>query len=136
MLQKAVASAHRAVFKASHGRIGGMIGKAPVLLLTTTGRKSGLARTTPLLYASDGDNLVVVASNGGAANHPTWYLNLSANPDVTVETRGASQPRKARMATEEERSRLWTVMQALYKGYDGYQTKTDRHIPIVILEPA
>jgi F420H(2)-dependent quinone reductase len=136
LVQKGMAQTHRAIFHASKGRIGGKMGKAPVLLLTTIGRKSGQPRTSPLFFQPDGDRLVIIASNGGSSRHPSWYLNLLANPDVTVELEGQSRPMRVRVASDEERARLWPAMQAVYKGYDGYQRKTERHIPLVILEPA
>src|ERR1700694_5811780 len=135
LVQKGMAQTHRAIFRATKGRIGGKLGKPPVLLLTTIGRTSGQPRTTPLFFQPDGDRLVVIASNGGSSRHPSWYLNLLANQDVTVELEGQSRKMRARTASHDERARLWPAMQAIYKGYDGYQRKTERHIPLVILEP-
>jgi deazaflavin-dependent oxidoreductase (nitroreductase family) len=135
LVQKGMVQTHRAIFRASKGRLGGKMGKAPVLLLTTTGRKSGQPRTSPLFFQPDGDRLVIIASNGGSSRHPSWYLNLLANPDVTVELEGQSRQMRVRTASDDERARLWPAMQAVYKGYDGYQRKTERHIPLVILEP-
>jgi F420H(2)-dependent quinone reductase len=135
LVQKGMAQTHRAIFRASKGRIGGKMGKAPVLLLTTIGRKSGQARTSPLFFQPDGDRLVIIASNGGSSRHPSWYLNLLDNPDVTVELEGQSRKMRVRIASEDERARLWPAMQAVYSGYDGYQRRTERRIPLVILEP-
>jgi deazaflavin-dependent oxidoreductase (nitroreductase family) len=105
-----------------------------VLLLHTTGRRSGLERTTPLMYTSDGDDIVLVASNGGSRLHPTWYLNLSADPSVRVERKGPAEAWTARTATREEKERLWPGIVDAYKGYAAYERRTDRDIPLVILE--
>lgn len=131
-----VSRIHRAIYRLSGGRVGGAFGKAPVLLLTTTGRKSGRRRTQPLLYARDGDRYVVIASKGGAAAHPLWYLNLRANPAATVTIGRASQPVQARDADGEERERLWRAMTGLYSAYDRYAERTSRQIPVVVLSPA
>ena len=116
--------------------MGGSLGKAPVLLLTTTGRRSGRARTQPLLYARDGDRYVVIASKGGAPADPLWYLNLRANPAADVTIGRTSQPVRAHDAEGEERSRLWRAMTDLYSGYDRYADRTSRRIPVVVLSPA
>ena len=110
------------------------MGKAPVLLLTTTGRKSGKSRTNPLLYLEDGDDLVVVASKGGAPEHPAWFLNLEAKPDVEVQVKREKRPVQARRATPEERERYWPKLTEMWEQYDSYQQKTSREIPVVILE--
>ncbi len=107
-----------------------------VLLLTTTGRRSGETRTTPLIYRQHGDDYVVVASKGGAPQHPAWYVNLSADPNVTVQVRGDRFNTKARTASAQERPELWRLMTEVWPPYDEYQTKTDREIPVVVLEPA
>jgi deazaflavin-dependent oxidoreductase (nitroreductase family) len=126
---------HRSVYRLTGGKVGGKMGKVPVLLLTTTGRKSGQPRTQPLSYTQAGAGYAVIASKGGAPQHPLWYLNLQANPlaDVTVgrETRKV----RARDAEGEERERLWRALADLYPGYDKYATKTSRQIPVVVLEP-
>jgi proline iminopeptidase len=105
-----------------------------ILLLTTTGRKSGNKTTTPLIYGLDGDNPVIVASKGGAPEHPGWYKNLVANPAAEVQILGETFPVRARDAEGEERERLWQTMNGIWKHYDEYQTKTDRQIPVVVLE--
>jgi deazaflavin-dependent oxidoreductase (nitroreductase family) len=107
-----------------------------VLLLTTTGRRSGAKRTTPLIYGTHGDDCVVVASRGGAPEHPAWYLNLVAGPEVEVQVRGDRFAARARTATGEERAELWQQAVQRWPAYDGYQTKTDREIPVVVLERA
>jgi deazaflavin-dependent oxidoreductase (nitroreductase family) len=106
------------------------------LLLTTKGRKSGEPREHPLIYQRDGDNHVVVASKGGADEHPLWYQNLVEDPNVEVQVLGDRFKARARTATAEERERLWPVMTAAWPAYDEYQEKTDREIPVVILERA
>jgi deazaflavin-dependent oxidoreductase (nitroreductase family) len=126
---------HRAIYRVSGGKVGGRFGKAPVLLLTTTGRKSGRRRTQPLLYVRDGDRYVVIASKGGSPTHPLWYLNLQANPAAAVTIGRASQPVQARDAEGEERERLWRAVTDLYSGYDKYAERTSRRIPVVVLSP-
>ncbi|HEX7661523.1 MAG TPA: nitroreductase family deazaflavin-dependent oxidoreductase [Pseudonocardiaceae bacterium] len=108
---------------------------ATTLLLTTVGRKSGVPRRTALIYQPDGDNYVVVASRGGAPTHPAWYLNLTANPEVTVQVKDDTFAARARTASAEERPRLWKLMAEIWPAYDDYQKKTDREIPVVVLEP-
>jgi deazaflavin-dependent oxidoreductase (nitroreductase family) len=132
----AVVGLHRSVYRLSGGRIMGAFGGMPVIELTTTGAKSGRQRTTmltvPLRYQG---NRVVVASKGGAPENPSWYHNLIANPQVTVTEKGKSTVLRARSLTPEEREELWPKIVAAYKGYGGYQQKTDRTIPVVVLEP-
>lgn len=133
--QKWAAKLHAAVFRATDGRIGGRLVGSPVLLLVTTGRKTGLQRTTPLLYLQDGDRYVVVASNGGAAKHPVWWLNLRANPEATVEVGGRNVHVRATEARGEEKARLWEGLVRMYPSYESYQNRTDREIPVILLEP-
>lgn len=125
--------AHNFWYRLLGGRVVGRYGKVTMLLLTTTGRKTGKARTTPLLYLPDGDDLVVIASYGGDDRHPRWYLNLQAEPHVTVQVGSEKQARVARTATPAEKARLWPGLVAVYKQYDDYQKKTDRDIPLVML---
>jgi len=106
----------------------------PTLVLTTTGRKSGLPRRTGLIYGQDGADYVVVASQGGADEHPLWYRNLLADPTVTVQVKSETFDARARTADPAEKARLWPVMAAIWPAYDDYQAKTDRDIPVVILE--
>lgn len=127
--------AHTIAYKASHGRVGGTYGKAPIALVESVGRKSGKRRTHPLICSTDGDDLVVVASKGGVDRHPAWYLNLKANPETTAWWKGEKRAVRARDATDEERERLWPMMVECYPPYEGYQRRTDRQIPIVVLEP-
>jgi deazaflavin-dependent oxidoreductase (nitroreductase family) len=129
-------SLHKGIYRLTGGRVGGRFGKAPVLLLTTTGRKSGEARTQPLLYTRTGDGYAVIASKGGAPQHPLWYLNLQANPRADVTIGRELRPVRARDAQGEERERLWRALADLNSGYDKYAQKTTRQIPVVVLEPA
>jgi deazaflavin-dependent oxidoreductase (nitroreductase family) len=128
---------HTAIYRATGGRIGHTL---PVLrqnlLLDHVGAKSGVKRTTPLLYVEDGDTLVIVASKGGYPKHPAWLHNLRAHPETTVQVRGDRRAVRAREATDEERPRLWEKAVALYPGYRDYQARSrGRTIPIVVLEP-
>jgi deazaflavin-dependent oxidoreductase (nitroreductase family) len=106
----------------------------PTLLLTTRGRRSGEQRTLPLIYGRDGDRLLVVASRGGAAKHPSWYLNLLSDPEVDVQVKGDRFRARARPAGPDEKPRLWRTMTGIFPDYDDYQRKTAREIPVVVLE--
>jgi deazaflavin-dependent oxidoreductase (nitroreductase family) len=134
---KTMNAVHRGLLKISGGKIGWTASDMPVLELTTTGRKSGQPRAVMLTSPhQDGDVIVVVASRGGDDTHPAWLLNLRDNPDVTVAYKGAPpRPMLARVADAEERAKLWPKIAAEYKNYAGYQTKTEREIPLVFLEP-
>ena len=127
---------HRRVYRLTGGKIGGRIGKLPVLLLTTVGRKSEKPRTQPLAYTRVGDGYAVIASKGGAAQHPLWYLNLRANPLAEVTVGRETLKVHARDAEGAERERLWRALADLYPGYDRYAQKTSRRIPVVVLELA
>jgi deazaflavin-dependent oxidoreductase (nitroreductase family) len=127
---------HRRVYRLSGGKVGGQVGKLPVLLLTTIGRTSGQARTQPLAYTQAGDGYAVIASKGGAAQHPLWYLNLRASPLAEVTVGREMRRVRARDAQGEERERLWRALADLHPGYDRYAQKTSRRIPVVVLEPA
>jgi proline iminopeptidase len=105
-----------------------------ILLLTTTGRKTGRQSTTPLIYGMDGGNPVIVASKGGAPAHPGWYRNLAKTPEVEVQIKGDRFHARARTAEGEERDRLWRRLNEIWPHYDEYQTKTEREIPVVVLE--
>jgi len=107
----------------------------PTLLLTTTGRKSGIRRRTALIYGRDTDRYVIVASKGGAPDHPAWYLNLAADADVEVQVLDEVFRARAETVQGEERTRLWALMRKTWPAYDDYQTKTDREIPVVVLTP-
>lgn len=107
----------------------------PLLYLTATGRRSGEPRTTPLLYARDGDALVVVASNWGRRSHPAWALNLDASPHAVVRVDGEERAVRARRASEQERARLWPRVVEVWPGYDGYRARAGREIRLYVLEP-
>ena len=106
------------------------------LILTTTGRKSGATRLTPLIYGEQGDNYLIVASNGGAEAHPDWYFNLEADPAVEVQVWGDKIPARARTATPAEKAEWWPIVLKEWPDYDEYQKKTDRPIPLVVIEPS
>ena len=126
---------HNVLYRLSGGKVAGKVRDAPVLLLTTTGRKSGKPRTNPLLYTSAGDNAyMVIASKGGADQHPFWYLNLQANPLAQVTIGRETKRVRARDAEGDERERLWRALADLYSGYDNYARKTSRRIPVVVLD--
>jgi deazaflavin-dependent oxidoreductase (nitroreductase family) len=126
---------HRSVYRLTGGRVGGKLGKVPVLLLTTTGRKSGRPRTQPLSYTAAGDGYAVIASKGGAPQHPLWYLNLQTHPLAEVTVGRETRKVRARDAEGDERDRLWRALADLFPGYDKYAQKTNRQIPVVVLEP-
>ena len=127
--------AHAGVYRATGGKLFGRMGKSPILLLNTVGRKTGRKRTSPLLYVMDGEDFVIIASKGGAAAHPAWYLNLRANPEATVEFGDREVQVEAEVADPEEKTRLWQKMVEMYPAYDDYQRKTGREIPLLILHP-
>jgi deazaflavin-dependent oxidoreductase (nitroreductase family) len=127
---------HTLLYRATHGVVGHHIPgiSAPMLLLDHVGAKSGTKRTSPLLYIRDGDDLVIVASKGGYPRNPAWFYNLRANPETTVQVGSERRPVRARVANPEERARLWPRVVDAYAGYDDYQRRTGREIPLVILE--
>lgn len=134
--------AHVAVYRATGGIIGRKLRMgaafpwgAPVCLVTTIGRKSGQARTVPLLYLRDGERVVIVASKGGMPDHPLWYLNLQSQPEVLVQIGRRKCSMQARTADDEERAKLWPRLVEMYADYDQYQEWTDRKIPVVICDP-
>jgi deazaflavin-dependent oxidoreductase (nitroreductase family) len=128
---------HRAIFNASKGRIFGKAFGMPVAELVTTGRRSGKKRSTMLAVPiTEADHLVLVASFGGDDRNPAWYLNLKTNPEVRVTTAGSTRSMIARIATEEERAKLWPRITSVFEGYARYQKRTERPIPVVILEPS
>jgi deazaflavin-dependent oxidoreductase (nitroreductase family) len=129
-------SGHAILYRASHGLVGHRFpGTPPVLLLDHVGAKSARRRTTPLVYARDGKNVVLIASKGGYPKNPAWFHNLQANPDTTIQIGPRRQQVHARVADVKERKRLWPVVVDVYGGYDDYQRRTKREIPLVILEP-
>ena len=136
-LFRTVTGVHRAVFRISRGRVLGRVGGMPVVMLTTTGRRSGRRRRTMLTAPLvDGDRIVLVASYGGHSHNPHWFQNLLIHPEVGLTMGGRRERRmRARVAGREERADLWQRVVAAYPGYGRYQEKTDRRIPLVILEP-
>jgi len=134
-LLRRVMKGHTLVYRATGGRIGHRFpGAPPMLLLDHTGARSGIRRTSPLVYVRDGDDVVIVASKGGYPKHPAWYHNLKANPDTTVQIGSERRPVRARVPGASERGRLWDKAVQTYGGYRGYQERTDREIPLVVLE--
>lgn len=123
------------VYRATRGRLMGTWGRAPVLLLTTTGRRSGQQRTAPVVFLDDGERIVVIGSNTGSDRAPAWSLNLKANPDCKVQIRGQLRRRRARISEGEERAELWRAMNAQYGGFDDYEKRTSRDIAVFVLEP-
>jgi deazaflavin-dependent oxidoreductase (nitroreductase family) len=126
---------HMEAYLRTGGKEGHTWRGVPTLLLTTTGSKSGKQTTTPLIYGRDGDRLLVVASKGGAADHPMWYKNLARNPGVEVQVEERTFKARARTATPDEKPPLWTAMAGIWPAYNDYQQRTERDIPVVILEP-
>jgi deazaflavin-dependent oxidoreductase (nitroreductase family) len=123
-----------AEFRANAGKVGGPFAGRPMLLLTTTGAKSGQPRTSPLVYTTDRDRLVVIASKGGAPTNPAWYHNLLANPEVTLEVGTERFPARATVETGPERERLFAAQAALMPGFADYQRKTTRQLPVITFE--
>ena len=123
------------LYRLSGGRLGGKVGRAPVLLLTSTGRRSGQQRTAPVLYLKDGERLVVIGSNAGNRKAPAWSLNLKANPDAEVEVGREHSLVRARVTEGEERAELWRKMNEQYAGFDAYDANTSRDIAVFVLEP-
>jgi deazaflavin-dependent oxidoreductase (nitroreductase family) len=122
------------VYRLSRGRLMNKVGRAPVLLLTTTGRRSGQTRTAPVVFQYDGENVVVIGSNAGN-KEPGWSFNLKANPDAEIEIGPKRSTVRARVSAGEERDRLWKSMNAQYEGFDGYDQRAGRDIPVFVLEP-
>jgi deazaflavin-dependent oxidoreductase (nitroreductase family) len=126
---------HVARYRETGGEVGHRWRRdSKILLLTTKGRTTGEQRTIPLIYEEDGDRYVIVASKGGAPQHPGWYRNLAKNPDVELQVRDEVFPARARTAEGEERERLWKLVNEQWPDYDSYQTKTEREIPVIVLE--
>lgn len=125
------------LFRMTGGRLGARFpGGAPICLVTTRGRKSGVLRTVALLYLQDGERVVIVGSKGGMSHHPAWYLNLRADPRCEVEIGRTRVPMRARVAAPDERRALWPRLVAMYPDYADYQARTTREIPVVVCEPA
>ncbi len=122
-------------YQETDGEVGYIWNGVPILLLTTTGRKSGEPRTNALIFGRDGADYLIIASMGGAPTHPNWYRNLLAAPDAEIQVRGEQIAVTARTAQEEEKPRLWKIMTEAWPNYDSYQSRTERVIPVVVLTP-
>ena len=135
-LLRRLTDVHTAIYRASGGLVGHRFpGTPPVLLLDHVGARSGRRRTTPLAYGVDRENLVLVASKGGNPRSPAWFHNLVANPDTTVQVGGERRNVHARVASKAQRDRLWKLMVGVYGGYEDYRRRTQREIPLIVLEP-
>lgn len=132
---KATGKLNVPIYRLSRGRIFGYIGTAPVLLLTSTGRRSGQQRTAPVVFLADGDRYVVIGSNAGHQRTPAWSYNLQANPDAEIEIRSTRKLVRARVAEGEERAELWRKVNEMYEGFDDYDANTSRDIAVFVLEP-
>ena len=128
--------AHATIYRATNGLVGHRVpGLPPILILDHVGAKTGTERRSALVYIDDGDDVVIVGSKGGSARNPAWFHNLKANPDTTVQIGSERRRVRARVAAPEERERLWPIVVGAWSGYASYQERTDREIPLVILEP-
>ena len=132
---KAFGTLNVPLYRLSGGRLFGQLDRAPVLLLTTVGRRSGQPRTAPVVYLADGERLIVIGSNAGHERAPAWSLNLEANPLAEVELRSERRAVRARVAEGEERAELWRKVNEMYGGFDEYSTRTTRDIRLFVLEP-
>jgi deazaflavin-dependent oxidoreductase (nitroreductase family) len=132
---KIVTSVHTFLYRQSGGSVGGTLLGMPLLLLTTTGRKTGRRFTTPLTYLPNGDGYIIIASNGGSDRHPLWLLNLQAKPEVEIQVKRKEMISTARVATADEAKNIWPRVDAAYSQYANYRAKTTREIPLVILSP-
>jgi deazaflavin-dependent oxidoreductase (nitroreductase family) len=130
-----VGAEHVRRYRETDGEVGYLWNGVPTLLLTTTGRKSGRPRTSALIFGRDAEDYLVIASKGGSPEHPEWYRNLEADPKAEIQVRAERIQVAARTATADERPRLWGIMAGQWPNYDVYQTRTDRHIPVVVLTP-
>ena len=135
-LLRRLMAGHTVAYRATGGLIGHRVpGMAPTLLLDHVGARSGKRRTSPLVYARDGENVILVASKGGYPKNPAWFHNLVANPDTTIQIGSRRQAVHARVATAGECERMWPLVVSVYGGYEDYQRRTEREIPLVVLEP-
>ena len=132
---KYLSAVHTALYRATGGLVGRRLVNNDMCLLTSTGRRTGRPHTVPLLYLTDGDDVVVIASYGGRDHHPEWYLNLAADPEAILQVLAERRPVVARTADAAERARWWRKAVATYTDYASYQARTDREIPIVMLSP-
>ena len=127
---------HVRAYRESGGEVGYLWNGVPTLLLTATGRRTGRKLTSPLIFGRDGDNYLIVASMGGAPRHPSWYLNLQANPAAEIQVKDQTLAVVARTASASEKPRLWKLVTDVWPNYDVYQSRTEREIPVVVLSPA
>jgi deazaflavin-dependent oxidoreductase (nitroreductase family) len=127
---------HIRAYRETGGEVGYLWNGVPTLLLTSTGRRTGQARTSALIFARDGDDYLVVASKAGMPNHPVWYLNLQANPQAKIQVKADEFAVVARTASAEEKPRLWKIVTGVWPNYDVYQSRTERDIPVVVLSKA
>lgn len=134
-IQRSITTVHTLFYRLSAGRIGGTLIGLPMLLLTTWGRRTGKLRTAPLLYLPVDGMMVIVGSNGGALQHPTWWFNLRAKPEALVQVDGTRGRVRSREASEEEHRHIWPMLVEIYPQYQNYQQRTDRPIPLLLLEP-
>lgn len=132
-LQRVFIGLHMGVYRLTGGRLGGKMGRSPVLLLGATGRKSGKQRTIPLVYLPQGDDYAVAASAGGSDRHPAWFRNLEANSDVQVQVGGRRFAARARVLPSDERAPVWERIKERYPNFAGYEKKTEREIPVIVL---
>ena len=123
------------IYRLTRGRLMSKVGRAPVMLLTSTGRRSRQPRTAPVVYGTDGENIIVISSNGGNHNQPGWAYNLKDNPDAEVEIGSQRRNVRARVAEGEERARVWRMMNEQYAGFDDYEANVSRDIAVFVLEP-
>lgn len=126
---------HVRAYRESGGEVGYIWNGVPTLLLTATGRRTGRKITSPLIFARDGDDYLIVASLGGAPKHPAWYLNLQANPEAEIQVKANQLAVLAHTASAQEKPRLWKIVTEVWPNYDTYQARTDRNIPVVVLSP-
>ena len=134
-IQRAAMSLHVSLYRLTNGAVGGSMGGHAILILTTTGRKSGKKRATPVQYTIDGDRFIIIASNGGAPKHPTWLFNLRANPQAQIQIGAKTITVNASEASRDERPRLWSQVTSAHQNFAGYQKRTTREIPVIILTP-
>jgi deazaflavin-dependent oxidoreductase (nitroreductase family) len=132
---RAIGKLNVPIYRLTRGRLMNKVGRAPVLLLTSIGRRSGQPRTAPVLYLRDGERVVVIGSNAGNVRAPAWSLNLQTNPDAEIQIGGERRLVRARVAESEERAELWRQMNVEYEGFDDYATRTARDIAVFVLEP-
>ena len=131
-----VGADHVRAYRETGGEVGYLWNRVPTLVLTVTGRRTGRQLSSALIFGRDGDDYLVVASMGGAPRHPSWYLNLQANPQARIQVKDQTIPVLARTAPQADKARLWRIMTDFWPNYDTYQSRTDRDIPVVVLSPA